>query len=208
VRHISDGVFGRIVWANAASVKIQWDDGEKVTWKRAELGIKGLAVVQEHEGQPAPAAEEAPATEPAAEPVEEAVPAPASEEAPAGQPPVETTPAPESQPAAPDQTAEATAADSTPAKKRKTRSPKTETPHEKKPSALDPAARVLAEEHRSMGCQELIGAMAMKGYWTSPGGKTPAATLYSALLREMDTKGDAARFVKVGRGQFALRPQA
>jgi hypothetical protein len=59
-----------------------------------------------------------------------------------------------------------------------------------------------------MGCQELIGAMAFKGYWTSPGGKTPAATLYSALLREMQTKGDQARFVKVGKGQFALRPQA
>ena len=59
-----------------------------------------------------------------------------------------------------------------------------------------------------MGCQELIGAMAAKGYWTSPGGKTPAATLYSAILREIDTKGDAARFVKVGRGQFALRSQS
>ena len=59
-----------------------------------------------------------------------------------------------------------------------------------------------------MNCQELIAAMAAKGYWTSPGGKTPAATLYSAILREMDTKGDQARFVKVGKGQFKLRPQA
>ena len=59
-----------------------------------------------------------------------------------------------------------------------------------------------------MGCQELIGAMAMKGYWTSPGGKTPAATLYSAILRELETKGDAARFVEVSRGMFAFRPQS
>jgi hypothetical protein len=47
--------------------------------------------------------------------------------------------------------------------------------------------------------------MAAKGYWHSPKGRTPAATLYSALLRELHTKGEQARFVKVGRGQFALR---
>ena len=48
-------------------------------------------------------------------------------------------------------------------------------------SALDAAAKVLAEEGRAMGCQEMIQAMADKGYWASPGGKTPAATLYSAI---------------------------
>jgi hypothetical protein len=36
-------------------------------------------------------------------------------------------------------------------------------------------------------------------------GRTPAGTLYSALLRELQTKGEQARFVKVGRGKFALR---
>ena len=46
--------------------------------------------------------------------------------------------------------------------------------------------------------------MAAKGYWTSPGGQTPAATLYSALIREIAKKGAEARFVKVERGQFAL----
>jgi hypothetical protein len=40
-------------------------------------------------------------------------------------------------------------------------------------SALDAAARVLAESGEPMNCQELIGAMAGKGYWTSPNGKTP-----------------------------------
>jgi hypothetical protein len=72
-------------------------------------------------------------------------------------------------------------------------------------SALDAAAKVLAETGQAMTCQELIGAMAAKGYWSSPAGKTPAATLYSAMLREAATKGDQARFVKVGRGKFALR---
>jgi HB1/ASXL restriction endonuclease-like protein with HTH domain len=56
-----------------------------------------------------------------------------------------------------------------------------------------------------MNCQELIAAMAAKGYWTSPGGKTPQATLYSAVLRELTVKGKGARFVKSERGKFALR---
>jgi hypothetical protein len=72
-------------------------------------------------------------------------------------------------------------------------------------SALDAAARVLGETGQAMSCSELIGAMAAKGYWISPGGKTPAGTLYSALLRELQAKGDKARFVKAARGQFALR---
>ena len=37
VRCTDDGVEGRIVWANAAAVKVQWDDGEQVTWKRDSL---------------------------------------------------------------------------------------------------------------------------------------------------------------------------
>ena len=54
-------------------------------------------------------------------------------------------------------------------------------------------------------CQEMIAAMTAKGYWTSPGGKTPDATLYSAILREIDTKGAEARFVKTERGKFARK---
>ena len=38
----------------------------------------------------------------------------------------------------------------------------------------------------------------------SPGGKTPAATLYSAILREIQTKGKEARFKKSDRGLFTL----
>ena len=75
----------------------------------------------------------------------------------------------------------------------------------KKRSALDAAAKVLAETGQAMNCQELIAAMAAKGYWTSPGGKTPSATLYSAVLRELTVKGKDARFVKTERGKFGLR---
>ena len=70
-------------------------------------------------------------------------------------------------------------------------------------SALDAAARVLEEAGQPMTCAEMITAMAEKGYWTSPGGKTPAATLYSAILRELQTKPGTSRFVKTERGKFA-----
>jgi hypothetical protein len=73
---------------------------------------------------------------------------------------------------------------------------------DKKLSALDAAARVLREAGSAMNCQQMIQVMAEKGYWTSPGGKTPAATLYSAILRETQTKGSAARFRKTERGKF------
>ncbi len=74
-----------------------------------------------------------------------------------------------------------------------------------KMSALDAAARVLAEKGEAMTTRELIGAMAVKGYWTSPGGKTPAATLYSAIVREITVKGDKSRFSKAAKGRFSLK---
>ena len=73
----------------------------------------------------------------------------------------------------------------------------------KKLSALEAAVRVLGETKQPMTCPELIAAMAAKGYWTSPGGKTPAATLYSSILRELQNKGKEARFKKTERGKFA-----
>ena len=72
-------------------------------------------------------------------------------------------------------------------------------------SALDAAAKVLGETGRAMTCPEIIAAMAAQGYWSSPRGRTPAGTLYSAILRELQTKGEQSRFVKTQRGKFALR---
>ena len=81
-------------------------------------------------------------------------------------------------------------------------------PKAKKTSALDAAAKVLGEQGKPMNCQEMIDAMAAKGYWTSPGGQTPSATLYSAILRELKTKKSEARFRKTERGKFELRTKA
>src|SRR6476659_1696336 len=75
---------------------------------------------------------------------------------------------------------------------------------EKKMSALDAAAQVLKRKGESMQCKALIDVMTSSGLWTSPGGKTPHATLYSAILREINTKGKESRFKKIERGQFAF----
>lgn len=94
-------------------------------------------------------------------------------------------------------------AEPTPAPERKGKKKPAPEAKPKNLSALDAAAKVLAEAGQAMTCQEMIDAMAAKGYWTSPGGKTPSATLYSAILREMANKGGQARFTKTERGKFA-----
>lgn len=73
----------------------------------------------------------------------------------------------------------------------------------KKPSALDAAARVLADSREPMTAPQLIAAMAARGLWSSPGGKTPHATLHAAMSVEIATKGTGSRFRKAGRGLFA-----
>jgi hypothetical protein len=175
VRCTDDGVEGRITWANATSVKVKRDDGEEVTWKRAELAGKPLEFLDIE-----------PAQQPGA--------------------PAET----------PEQTNDQTwgpaagtvAATTTAAKPKRQRKPKAPAEPKVKVSALDAAARVLAETGTAISCKELIGAMAAKSYWTSPGGKTPDATLASAILREIAVKGEHSRFVKTGPGRFGLRPTA
>lgn len=101
--------------------------------------------------------------------------------------------------AAPKKSAKAKAAPKSAAKSRPAADAKP-----KKLSALNAAAKVLADAKEPMACKELIEAMEKKGLWTSPGGKTPAATLYSAILREIAAKGKEAQFKKTDRGHFAL----
>lgn len=73
----------------------------------------------------------------------------------------------------------------------------------KKMSGLDAAARVLAESGEPMGVKEIVEVAAEKGYWQSPGGKTPDRTLYAAIVREIAARGAEARFRKAERGKFA-----
>jgi hypothetical protein len=81
--------------------------------------------------------------------------------------------------------------------------PKTpKAPKPKRVSALDAAAQVLAASEVPMRAKEMIAAMEAKSLWKSPGGKTPEATLYAAIIREIAAKGTAARFKKHERGVF------
>jgi hypothetical protein len=228
VRFTDDGAEGRIIWANGVSVKIRWDDGEQVTWRRDSLAdrpIEILDAASEDDQHAETAATEQTIAEPL---VESSVTAPAEQpseslssesieeletdtpaQAPAVDKQAEEAPPLESsldQQNSPEQMVEKPDAPSTSTKQPKMRKPKkaADDGQEKKLSALDAAAKVLAETGQAMSCQELIGAMGDKGYWTSPGGKTPQATLYSAIAREITTKGPGSRFAKAERGKFAL----
>jgi hypothetical protein len=75
-------------------------------------------------------------------------------------------------------------------------------PKVKRVSGLDAAAKVLEESGEPMTAKEMVEAAEAKGYWKSPGGKTPHATIVSAIIREIAKKGDASRFVKTERGKF------
>jgi len=51
--------------------------------------------------------------------------------------------------------------------------------------------------------REMVERMLAKGLWKT-NGKTPAATIYAAIIREIAKAGDKARFRKVERGKFEL----
>jgi hypothetical protein len=70
-------------------------------------------------------------------------------------------------------------------------------------SGLDAAAKVLEEAGEPLSCKAIVERALEKGYWKT-GGKTPAATVYAAVLREIQKKGDDARFRKTARGRFEL----
>jgi len=68
---------------------------------------------------------------------------------------------------------------------------------------VDAAAKVLEEAGEPLRCKTIVERAFAAGHWQSEG-KTPAATIYSAMLREIQNKGNQARFRKVERGKFKL----
>jgi len=72
-----------------------------------------------------------------------------------------------------------------------------------KPGGLSCALRVLQEEARPLSCPEMVKLMLEKGYWKTDG-KTPAATIFSAIITEIKKKGADSRFRKTERGKFEL----
>jgi hypothetical protein len=77
------------------------------------------------------------------------------------------------------------------------------TKSERKPSGLEAAAQVLTEAGEPLDTKTMVERMLAKGLWKT-GGKTPAATIYAAIIREIATKGDKSRFRKTDRGKFTL----
>ena len=79
-------------------------------------------------------------------------------------------------------------------------------PKEPRTSAMQAALIVLKDAPpEGMSAKDMVEAMASSKLWTSPGGKTPEASLYASIIREIAKKGEGARFRKVSRGRFVLR---
>ncbi len=76
-------------------------------------------------------------------------------------------------------------------------------PKERKPTLLDAAVRLLRESGEALGAKDMATKIIAAGWWETKG-KTPEATLYSAIIREISGKGAESRFHKVGRGRFEL----
>ena len=72
-----------------------------------------------------------------------------------------------------------------------------------KMSGLDAAAQVLAEAGEPLDTKTMVERMLAKGLWETTG-KTPAATIYAAIIREIAKKGDTSRFAKAERGKFTV----
>jgi len=95
------------------------------------------------------------------------------------------------------------AAEGRKAKKAKAAKPK----GQRKPGILTLAADVLKDAKAPMDCKAIVEKVLAKGLWQTKG-KTPAATLYAAVIREIATKGKDARFHKTDRGMFELSAAA
>ncbi len=67
-------------------------------------------------------------------------------------------------------------------------------------SGLDAAAQVLGKAGEPLSAKVIAQRAIAAGWKTN--GKTPHATLYSAMIREISTKGKDARFAKAERGRF------
>ena len=76
----------------------------------------------------------------------------------------------------------------------------------KKKSLLTAAAEILQRTGAAFSANELIAKVQEAGLWKPQAGKTPANTLYAAILREMNTKENPrfARGEKKGTFQYAL----
>jgi hypothetical protein len=74
----------------------------------------------------------------------------------------------------------------------------------KRLSALDLAAKVLAESKQPLNAKVITERVLAAGWATN--GRTPQATLYAAMIREIAAKKADSRFTKLERGMFTANP--
>ena len=73
---------------------------------------------------------------------------------------------------------------------------------QKRISGLTAAFMVLVDADKDLGVKKIVEIAGEKGWWKS-GAATPHATIYAAIIREVATKGDDARFKRgKKRGTF------
>ena len=93
----------------------------------------------------------------------------------------------------------------------KSKKAKTAKPKDKKSrqdgtmSGLDAAVKVLSAAEEPLTTRIIVDRAFGMGLWKSKG-KTPHATMFAAILREIKKKGPESRFIKSSRGKFALKP--
>ena len=75
----------------------------------------------------------------------------------------------------------------------------------KRLSGLDLAAKAVAASKEPLNAKTIAQKAIAAGWKTS--GKTPHATLYAAIIREIADKGKDARFRKTDRGLFTAGPR-
>ena len=73
----------------------------------------------------------------------------------------------------------------------------------KKMGCLNSAIYVLEQAGEPLTCTQIMERILQQKLWTTTG-RTPAATLYSAVIREIQRKGDDSRFALADRGMFTL----
>lgn len=69
-------------------------------------------------------------------------------------------------------------------------------------SGLDAAAKVLTDAGTPLNAKEILERIQKAGLWKT-NGKTPQATLYASILRDIAAKKKDSRFRKTERGHFA-----
>ncbi|HUW35554.1 MAG TPA: winged helix-turn-helix domain-containing protein [Planctomycetota bacterium] len=78
---------------------------------------------------------------------------------------------------------------------------------EKKMGLVSATIQILKDgANAPMNVREMVEQVTAKGLWSpARGGKTPAASLYASIFREIKQKGEASRFTQTDRGKFALK---